>query len=238
MTPDRRPLRLNFWMTVCVVPALMLLIGLGVWQLQRLEWKEGLIAERTAQLALPAVQLSRVPADGWQAFELRHVEVRGRFLHDRSVEIVSRTLRGRAGVHIVTPLVLSDGSGTVLVNRGWAPPPGERRADEMWLPDGAVRLEGVLRAGGKTSAWVPDNEPANDIWFFADPAAMAAATGLEDARPYIIEAAADEGDSRFPVGGQTVTAVRNDHLQYAITWFSLAAVLVAIFVLYHVRRRS
>jgi surfeit locus 1 family protein len=236
MNAGRAPVRLNFWMTVCALPALMILIGLGVWQLQRLDWKEALLAERAARLAAPPISLSAVPADGWRDYELRRVAVRGRYLFDKSLEIQSRTWRGRPGVHIVTPLAL-EADGTILVDRGWAPPPDMRRPGEMRRPEGVVSLEGVLRTGGKTSAWVPDNEPARGIWFFADPAAMAAAAGLPNAKPYLIEAAFG-GEEGYPHGGRTRTEIPNNHLQYALTWFGLAAALVAIYVLYHVRRRG
>lgn len=236
MIPSRPRLRLNFWMTVCAVPALMVLVGLGVWQLQRLEWKEGLIAERAARLAQPPVPLEQVPAEGWRDFELRQVLVRGRFLHDRSMEIVNRSHGGRPGAHIVTPLAI-DGGGTLLVDRGWAPPRKVRRPDEMQRPEGIVDVRGVLRAGGPTSAWVPDNEPAKGIWFYPDPAAMAAAAGLDESKPYIVEAAGTPAGQGYPIGGQTITQLRNSHLEYALTWFGLAAVLVGVYVAYHVRRQ-
>ncbi len=236
--PERRPFRLNFWMTVCAVPALMLLVGLGIWQLQRLEWKEGLIAERTARLSQPAIPISQVPADGWKGFELRRVSVSGRFLHDRSLALVNRSHKGRPGIHVFTPLVLADGSGTVLVDRGWAPSEKDRRPGELSLPAGEVTVSGVLRTGGRPGPWTPDNEPAKKIWFYPDAPAMGAALGLERVRPYIVEAGPIPAGSGYPIGGQVEVQMVNNHLQYALTWFGLAATLVAIYVLYHVRRRQ
>lgn len=238
MTDAKRVSGLSLWMTACAVPALLVLIGLGIWQLQRLEWKQTLIAERTAQLTLPRVEVSEVPAEGWQAFELRRVRVRGTFLHDKSIEISSRSFGGRPGVHIVTPMRLADNGGFLLINRGWAPPENARRAADFHLPAGELQLTGILRAGSRSNDWVPDNEPANGIWFYADPPAMAASIGLPGGRPYLLEAVKDEARNSYPVGGQTVTTVRNNHLQYAITWFGLAVALIAIYVLYHVKRRA
>lgn len=237
MASERRPFRLNFWMTVCAIPALMLLIGLGVWQLQRLEWKEGLIAERNARLSQPAIPLAEVPSERWPAYELRRVSLTGRFLHDRSIALINRTNNGRPGVHIMTPVVLADGSGSVIVDRGWAPPASERRPGELRLPEGEVSIDGVLRSGGRANLWIPDNEPQNGNWFYVDPPAMASAIGLKDARPYIVEAGPSNENS-YPIGGQTEAAIVNNHLQYALTWFGLAATLVAIYVLFHLRRRN
>jgi len=242
MTTDRPRFRPSFWMTAFVIPSLMVLIGLGVWQVQRLEWKEAIVVDRMERMNAPAVALSAVPEDGWRGFELRSVRARGVYLHDKSVEIASRTLKGRPGVHVVTPLVLSDGSGTVLVNRGWVPPKNARDPAEFQRPGGVVSVDGFLRAGAKTSAWVPDNEPANDVWFFADAPAMARARGLGVVKPYVVELAPTAGGAAaargYPIAGQTVTAIRNNHLQYAVTWFGLAATLVVIYVLYQVRRRD
>lgn len=238
----RRRFRLSFWMTAFAIPSLIVLIGLGVWQVQRLEWKEAIIADRMERMNAPAVTLSAVPAGDWRAFELRPVRARGVYRHDKSLEIASRTLKGRPGVHVLTPLVLSDGAGTVLVNRGWVPPVNVRDPAEFRRPGGVVTVDGFLRAGAKTSAWVPDNEPANDIWFYADAPAMAKARGLANVKPYVIElaptAAGLAGARGYPIAGQTVTAINNNHLQYAITWFGLAATLVVIYVLFQVRRRD
>ena len=242
MTAERRPFRLSFWMTVCTIPSLMVLIGLGIWQVQRLEWKEALIADRAERTNAPAIALSAVPAAGWRAFELRAVRTTGVYLHDKSLEIASRTLKGRPGVHVITPLALSGGAGTVLVNRGWAPPANARNPAEFRRPAGVVAVEGFLRAGAKTSDWVPDNEPGNDIWFFADAPAMAAARGLTGVKPFVIELAPTAGGLAgargYPIAGQTITEIRNNHLQYAVTWFGLAATLVVIYIAYHLRRRD
>lgn len=239
MTSDRPRFRVSLWMTVFAIPSLVILVGLGVWQLQRLEWKENLIADRLERMSAPAVELRAVPDAGWRAFELRAVRARGVYVHEKSLEITSRTNNGRPGVHVITPLALSDGSGTVLVNRGWAPPDRERNPAEFRRPDGVVLVEGFLRAGAKTSAWVPENEPANDIWFYADAPAMAESRGLSNAKPYVVELAPGAAAGGvYPIPGQTITAVRNNHLQYAVTWFGLAATLVVIYVIFQIRRRD
>ena len=115
-TPGFRP---TFWPTLLTVSMLAVLVGLGTWQLQRLEWKTQLIAERDAGLAAAALSL---PADDGQlaALEFRKVTARGRFLHDRELYVGSRTNHGKAGYHVLTPLQVEDGT-VLLVNRGWVP---------------------------------------------------------------------------------------------------------------------
>ena len=115
------------WPTLIALPAVALTFGLGVWQVQRLAWKEALIAERTARIKLPVLAI--LPTD----FEpdrhrFRRARFAGVFLHDREMYRPARSRReGEIGVQVVTPFRL-EGGGTILVNRGWVP--GLRRNPE------------------------------------------------------------------------------------------------------------
>ena len=234
--PTRR-FKLNFWMTVCAVPAMAVLIGLGTWQLDRLEWKQGLIAQRTAGIEAPPMPIAEIPTD-WRSAEFRRIRLKGRFLHDREMLVVSKTFRGRPGYHVVTPLTLVDGA-IVLINRGWIPL--ELKEAETRLqgqPAGVIALEGVLRGAGRPSPWTPDNDPAKGVWYYLDLAAMAGQAKLAGLRPYVIEAGPAANPGGYPVGGQTRTALTNNHLQYAITWYALAVALLAVYIAFHLKRRS
>ena len=233
--PVRR-FRLDLRLTLCAVPALALLIGLGVWQLQRLEWKEGLIAERAAGLAAPALAIEDIREANWKGLEHRRVRLSGRYLHDREMLIVNRLRRGRAGYGLVTPMLLGDGT-SVLVDRGWVPLEWADRRPAVRPVDGSDGLVGVLRAGGRLNSWLPDNDPAGGQWFFVDVPQMSAHVGLERARPYHVRLLPAAGRTGFPEPQDARGTISNRHLEYALTWFALAAVLVVIFVLYHLRRR-
>lgn len=242
MTAERRPFRLNFWMTACAVPALMILLGLGFWQIQRLEWKNAIIAERAERFAAAPLEIASVPGTGWQRFEHRRVRVTGKYLHDREILRLNSVRHGQTGFDLITPMVLDSG-GTVLVDRGWVPRQWPQRDFQGDLvrrrPAGTVERIGILRAGGKGgNPWIPDNEPARDQWYFADVAQMAAKAGLDDARPYIVKLASGRDLVGYPKGPHTADGIRNKHLEYAITWFGLAATLVVIYVLFHIRRRD
>ena len=242
MIAEQRPFRLNFWMTVCAVPALMILLGLGFWQVQRLEWKQAIIAERAERLAAPPIDIAAVPAAGWRSLEHRRVKIAGTYLHDREILVLNSVRNGQTGVDLITPMALQSG-GTVLVNRGWVPRDwlrGELRDDpQMRRPAGTVKRTGILRAGGKGgNPWIPDNEPARDQWYHVDVAQMAAKAGLADTRPYIVKLAPGDDRPGYPRGPHADSGIRNKHLEYAITWFGLAATLVVIYVLYHIRRRD
>jgi surfeit locus 1 family protein len=227
----------TLWPTLITVPTLILLVGLGVWQLERLEWKEALIAERQSRSSQPAIAL---PADLDDAARLQYlpVRVRGRFRHDRELYLAARTFEGQVGLHVVTPLVLADGR-MLLVDRGWIP---DGRRDPATRPEGQVageiELTGLVRLPGWAGmSWLkPDNQPAENLWFWIDPAAMAAAAGLDGVIPEIyLDAGPAENPGGWPKGGQTRIDLPNDHLQYAITWFTLALSLAVIYVVYHLR---
>lgn len=201
-------------MLVCAV-----LTGLGVWQVQRLAWKTDLIARVEARVSADPV--AAPGPDAWPALtetgdEYRRVQVSGRYLRDRDTLVQAVTARG-AGFWVMTPLD-TDAGWTVLVNRGFVP--ADRR-DDRPLPDGAVAVSGLLRLTQPGGAFLRGNDPAADRWFSRDTTAIATARGLDAAAPYFIDA--DHGGDGQPIGGLTVISFPNNHLQYALTWFAMAA---------------
>jgi surfeit locus 1 family protein len=226
--------RPTLWPTLFSVPAVIVMIGLCIWQVQRLYWKEGLIAERESRVAAEPVALPPAGANPAE-MEYRRVRLEGAFRHDKELYLGARSLNGNVGYWILTPFALS-GGGTVLVNRGWVPV--ERKAPESRAEGqlaGVQSLVGIVRLPhGK--AWMqPDNEPQHHMWFFVDLPAMAAASRTDLRTDLYVDAGPAENPGKYPVGGQTRIELPNDHLQYAITWGLLAAALAVIYVLYHVK---
>ena len=230
-----RRFRPTLWPTLFTIPVLAGLVVLGAWQVQRLHLKEGLIAERQARSTAPAMALSD-PLGAPEELVFTRVRVRGEFRHERETYLVARTLAGSPGLHVVTPMILEDGRA-LMVDRGWVP---ESRKDPSTRPDGQVEgpvvLEGLLRTGGWTGpSWLmPENLPGENLWFWVDPPAMAA--GLD--RPVLevyLDAGPAENPGGWPKGGQTRVSLPNDHLGYAITWFTLAIALAVIYVIYHLK---
>jgi surfeit locus 1 family protein len=230
------PFKPAFWPTVFTLPAVLLMLGLGVWQLQRLQWKEALIAERTERIAAAPIALPGPDADVGD-LEYRHLAAQGEFLHDKEIFLGARSMNGNTGYHVITPFKLGDGR-IVLVDRGWIPL--ERKtADKRAAGNvaGPVALDGVLRLNGKQTWFVPDNRPDLNFFFWVDLPAMAKLAGLPDTETrYFVEVGNTPNPGGFPIGGQTRINLPNDHLQYAITWFSLAIALSVIYILYHRQR--
>lgn len=220
--------------TLFTLPVFLLLVGLGVWQVQRLAWKEGLIAARQAAAnAAPVALPNRL--DEARGMEFRHVIVTGMLRNDKEILVYAAPRVGAVGFDVLTPLVRADGR-LVFVNRGFVPTglrdPVRRAAGEI---AGPVRVAGLLRLppAGKPNWFVPDNDPGHDRWFWIDLKAMAAADGLERVAPFYVDADATPNPGGWPQGGLTRVALPNHHLQYALTWFSLAVALLVIYVLYH-----
>ncbi|WP_367197459.1 SURF1 family protein [Amorphus sp. 3PC139-8] len=202
--------------------------ALGVWQLQRRDWKLDLIARVDSRIHQPAAAAPG-PAD-WPSIsadddEYRRVRVTGHFLNDRETLVQAVTDLG-GGFWVVTPLVTDDGF-TVLVNRGFVPP--ERRdptTRTAGMASDTMTVEGLMRMTEPNGGFLRANAPAEDRWYSRDVAAIAEAKGLGDVAPYFIDADTTNPGS-YPVGGLTRVTFRNTHLVYAMTWFALAAMALA-----------
>jgi surfeit locus 1 family protein len=221
------------------VPAVLILIALGVWQVQRLHWKEGLIAQRDAAVAAPPVAPPG-SFDEARGLEFHHIVAEGVFQNHKELYLAASSDSGAAGYQVVTPLVMSDGR-TMFINRGFVPlelkDASKRAAGE---PTGPQRVAGLLRLPSPTkpSFFLPDNRPDLNLWFWVDLPAMAKAVGVADPVPFYVDADKTPNPGGWPKGGVTRLDLPNDHLQYAITWFSLAVALIVIYVLYHRRDAS
>jgi len=226
----------GLWPTVATMIGLAVLLGLGTWQVQRLHWKEALIAERAARLTAPPEALP-AQSDDWRAWDFRRVSVSGTFRNDAEQLFGASAIDGRLGHHLLTPLVRADGPA-ILVDRGWVPAdrahPAARREGQ---PEGQVSVTGIARyRGADRPGWfIPDNEPEQRLWFSYDLPALEAATGLE-LLPVVVEADATPNPGGLPLGGQTRTELPNNHLQYAITWYGLAAALVGVYLAFSCER--
>jgi surfeit locus 1 family protein len=222
--------------TLFTIPVVVVLVALGVWQLQRLEWKSRLIAERATAVAAAPVSPPQTLAEA-RALEFHRLTVEGVFLHDKEILRNAIAAKGDAGFDVLTPL-REEGGRIVFVNRGFVPTelkdPATRPTGQL---AGTVRVSGLLRVPpDKKPGWfIPDNRPDRNAWFWIDLPAMAAADGLANVAPFYIDADAEPNPGGWPKGGVTPLALPNDHLQYAITWFSLAAALVVIYLVYHSR---
>lgn len=233
--------RPGLWPSLITLAGLFTLLGLGFWQIERLDWKQGIIAKIAEQSASAPVSAPSYRASWDIGMEYRRVTATGAFRHDLEVPIYALGRDGAPGYHIFTPLNMSEGRGAVLVNRGWVPEELKLASGRVaGLSEGNIRVDGVLRTPKRPNNFTPDNNAVADQWYWPDLTAMAEARGLENLAGYVIEASADANAQKMglapPYGGATRLQIKNDHLGYALTWFGLAFVLLVIFAIYHIRR--
>lgn len=216
--------------TLATFAALLVLVGLGTWQLQRLTWKEGLIAHAQAQLAEPPVPL---PAEGLADLDFRRVAATGSYLHDAAFAFGFLAEDGRPGGRLITPFRLADGR-VILVDRGWMPedllPPKVPRG---LRPEGTVTLDGIARwrGDGKRAWMTPADTPELRRWYGWDIPAMQAATALP-ILPIVLVLERSEGPAGLPRAEAVSIDLPNDHLSYALTWYGLAVVLLVVYTLF------
>jgi len=225
-----RPL---FWPTFFALPALLVLLWLGTWQVQRLEWKNQLIEDFESRATATPITLPVGPVG--PEMEFRRLQLTGSFDHDREVFMTGRTYEGNAGFHIVTPFTLTDGR-IVLVNRGWVSESyREPEKRPFTLAEGEVTIPAILRFPGKKGYFVPENEPENGFWFTLVPAQIVAHLKLGDAaRTDLYAATVRTSDTiELPIAARTETNLRNSHLGYAITWYGIACALIGVYLAFH-----
>lgn len=223
----RKAARPPLWLTVLSLTAFVVLIALGVWQIERRTWKLALIdrvEQRVHAPARPIPAAAAWPAVSTANDEYRHVSLKGRFLHDRETLVQAVTEEG-PGYWVLTPLQRDDGT-QILVNRGFVP--SEQRdasTRRNGNPAGPVEITGLLRMTEPKGGFLRNNVPQHNRWYSRDVAAIAAARGLENVAPFFVDADAGSQSGPGPIGGLTVIRFPNNHLIYAVTWFALAFML-------------
>ena len=221
-----RPLRAVLF-ALAVVLGEILLIGLGVWQVERRTWKLDLIDRVDRRVA--AAPAAAPGPRAWAGIdrdhdEYRHVRVTGHFTDVRPVLVKALTELG-SGYWVLAPFRTDQGFD-VLVNRGFVPDAGAGSAkDDSQGHQARTTVVGLLRISEPKGAFLRSNDPGQDRWYSRDVAAIGARLGVADLAPYFIDADASANGSGKPVGGLTVVSFPNNHLIYAVTWFSLAIML-------------
>ncbi|KAJ1653341.1 surf-like protein [Dispira simplex] len=223
----------------------LICVGLGTWQLYRLQWKEDLIAKVDNRLAQPVAALpKRVnPLTFISDWEYRRVLLVGKLHHEQEMLLGPRAYEGENGFLVITPLEREDGS-KVLVKRGWI---DKKKADPRNRPESRgtdlYTIYGMVRCGEQANNFTPPNKPEQNEWYVADVNEMAAHT---HSIPLLVEEIYDPKttypskmliSNGIPLGRQASVEIRNNHLEYVVTWYALAAATAIMFGLL-VRRKS
>jgi surfeit locus 1 family protein len=222
------------------------LTALGTWQVERLTWKEGLIADLGEKLSAKPTDLP--PRERWPrltagADEFRRVTFPAEFLAGQEALVYSggSSLRPDVkgpGYWVFSPARLLGGS-LVVVDRGFVPEGKQdpkTRAEGQ--PRGVVEIVGAMRWPETRGQFTPADEPDKNLWFTRDPAGMAAAKKWGTVAPFYVDQEAPPAPGGLPIVGPLKPSLPNNHLQYAVTWYGLAlVVLISGVIFLRARRR-
>lgn len=213
-----------------IIASTALLVTFGLWQVERLAWKEGLIAQ--INVANQEAPLTKLPNDEMlESARFRHISLSGRFAEAHTLFRPSARQGGKNGYEILTPFLPQHETRYVLVHRGFIN--GKIEAVKAALPkeERITRIEGVLRGARQKRLFMPENQPEKRLWMTEDLPALAAELKAE-VLPLVIEETTPCNECGMERSDGNIS-LRNDHFGYAITWFSLAAVGLIMFAFYH-----
>jgi surfeit locus 1 family protein len=227
-------------LTLVTAVALAILVGLGVWQgVYRLPWKEGILARIHALQSAAPTPIATVLAHAKKLDDFDFTRVRADCPNiETSVYVRLWTVPdARSGYRIITAChLVAPPYASILVDRGFVAlddaakvKPGERLAGS---------IIGVLRQGDRRNFFTPPNQPDQNLWYSRDIPAMARALGVSDPAPVflMLERPAPAGPGPTPMA--VPADIPNNHLQYAVTWFGLAAALAGVYLASLWRRRQ
>ncbi len=212
--------------SILALIVLAILLVLGTWQVERLRWKQGLLAQIARAEAAAAVPIPAQPSP------YTKVQVTGRLRDDLSAsygaEVRDTPSGTQLGVQLIEPLEREDGD-TILVDRGWVP---QKRTRPIARAEGDVTLEGYVRPSDRPGLFSANDNPATRQFFTLDAPAIGKALGLQQVAPYFLVVMGPSPPERYPDPARHLPRPPNNHLSYAITWFGLAAALVVIYALW------
>jgi surfeit locus 1 family protein len=230
---------------VITLAGLVILVGLGIWQLDRKAWKDQLSAKMTARLSAAPVNLP--PREQWGRLdqennEFRRVTFPVEFIKDQEALVYTAGSPLRpdvtgAGYWVLAPARLPGGS-VIVVNRGFVPADRKdiaTRSDSV--PAGVIDITGVMRWPEPRGLFTPADEPKNSVWFLRDHRSMAQAKDWGAVASFYIDQEEPQAPGGLPRAGKLTLALPNNHLQYALTWFGLAAVLAGVYLSWLISRR-
>lgn len=230
--------------TALSLAGIAILCGLGTWQVQRLEWKDGIIARLEQEYArmkdgnAPLTSAARLNELADEETPVAIGKVRGRLLRNEAVLLGPRTLEGRAGYHLLVPMELPDQS-VLIANTGWVDVLWQDNLEDRMsvLPSETITVSGVIRKADWNS-FTSANSPSNNLWFRPDVNEIARVKNLPQPYPFMIFVSASQPALNDVTPIEEDWLPRNKHLQYALFWYAMAAALAGVFGFYIKSRKQ
>ena len=228
-------MKLPFWGTILTIIGVIVLCQLGFWQLARWQWKTEILEQLETEYAKDAHEVALTFDNPVAANQLVRGYVTGTYQHDKEMWIQTRTYDGIPGYHMLTPFVLENKKGVLLVNRGWIPIEQEMPKDGLIERSaGPVKIVGMVKSVPRANSFVPENRPTKNQWFRIDLAQMAQEKGIEQFIDNAVFYVEDEGrgeKGHYPFHVATLNKPNNNHAQYMVFWFTMAFLMVLIYVM-------
>ncbi|WP_375332417.1 SURF1 family protein [Candidatus Tisiphia endosymbiont of Temnostethus pusillus] len=214
--------------------AFVILLSLGFWQIARLQEKELFLSSMKNNLNNPPINIKTLSGNKLYA----KIRANGYFLEGKNLHLYGRRSMSteKDGYYLVTPFQTDDNK-IILVVLGWFAGRHKKNIDN--IIDNSMEITGVILPGEKTKLFVLDNDVKNNVWFTLDLTQASNVLGLKLEDFYLVmEGNNNRSDILKSLSIENLLNVRNDHLEYAITWFALAISLAVIFVIYNLSKKE
>ena len=199
---------------------MIILLSLGTWQLERLRWKSHIISTMNKHISLSPKEINASVINDIKNYNYRRIKLEGTYIYNKNITIYSKVLNGKVGRHLIIPFKTK--FGYILINKGFIPK--DYNIDLAFAEKAKnISINGIVKFQQKINYFTPKNNLITNEWYYINLDEIGKFLNIPLMDFYLIEE--DNPKERYPVGSQYNLKVPNDHLQYAITWFSLAIAL-------------
>ncbi len=207
----------KFLFSVFIIFFIFVFIGLGTWQIIRLNWKNNLILEIENSLKNPPVELAQSNKENFLK-----IKTSGSIDFDKQIYLYNLNDSGTPGFEVINPITIEDEN--FLINRGWIP--FEKKGTQEINVFDQKNIIGTLRLQGRKNIFKPDNDLDENYWFSLNREDILKFTGKNFSK-YIIYL---DGNYQLPRPKKITANISNNHQKYAITWFSLALSILLLYL--------
>ena len=219
---------------IAFLVALSILLGFSLWQFKRLKWKNELIDIRVSMYEGEVKPLKGIIEPGKSEFQ--KTSVKGKLLNEFEFYMPALSKKGNNGFHILVPFKTLENK-FIIFNTGWVPLLKKEREKRINNIDSEEKeFIAVIRIPGRKGYFQPENDPLKNFWFFVEPTLMEKQLKFSLEKNFYLEAV-NNGPNGFPLGNQTRIYLRNNHLQYALTWLMLALGLVGVYFFASIKKK-
>ena len=219
---------------IAFLVALSILLGLSAWQLKRLKWKSNLIDIRVSMYEgeVKPLNVIREPSES----EFQRISVKGKLLNEYEYFMPALSKKGNNGFHILVPFKTVENK-FIIFDTGWVPLLKKERDKRINNIDNEEKeFIAVIRVPGRKGYFQPENDPIKNFWFFVEPTLMEKQLKFSLEKDFYVEAV-NNGPNGFPLGNQTRIYLRNNHLQYALTWLMIAFGLIGVYFFASIKKK-